>query len=44
MLKEGFSSEEQLDTNIAGGITNFENALFLQWTLHTEEILHTYDS
>jgi len=29
MLKEGFSSREQLDTNIAGGITNFDKALFL---------------
>lgn len=44
MLKDIFSSGKQLDTNIVGGITNFKKTLLLQWTLHTEEILNSYDS
>lgn len=44
MLKKGFSSGEQLDIKVAGEITDFEKALFLQWAAYTEKILHSYDS
>lgn len=30
--------------NVAGGLDNFEKALLPQWTLHTEEIMDSYDS